>query len=152
MKGEEVTGKEVRVEKRRVTETKEAPVRASGGRQLRQRPPQTVTRTVDVPVVWYELKWTGWDERTWQRASDCHCQQLIDEYELRQQQRAGRVEELAVATVVEWRPTDKHTSSRRGQPTVRCSYACVQPLDRVSMCADVVRSCVRQCSTSVVVA
>ena len=149
---EEVTGKEVRVEKRRVTETKEAPVRASGGRQLRQRPPQTVTRTVDVPVVWYELKWKGWDERTWQRASDCHCQQLIDEYELRQQQRAGTVEELAVATVVEWRLTDKHTSSRRGQPTVRCSYACVQPLDRVSMCADVVRSCVRQCSTSVVVA
>ena len=36
--------------------------------------------------------------------------------------------ELAVATVIEWRLTDKQATSRRGKPTVRCSYASVQPL------------------------
>ena len=84
--------------------------------------------------MWYELKWKGWDERTWQRASDCHCQQLIDEYELRQQQRAGTVEELAVATVVEWRLTDKHTSSRPW-PAYRALLVRVCPAARP--CVDV---------------
>ena len=34
---------------------------------------------------------------------------------------------LGLATVMQWRLTDKHTSSRRGQPTVRCSFASAGP-------------------------
>ena len=33
-----------------------------------------------------------------------------------------------MATVIEWRLTDKQATSRRGKPTVRCSYASVQPM------------------------
>jgi hypothetical protein len=95
--------------------------------------------TVDVPVVWYKLRWRGYDEETWQRESDCHCPELIAEYELRQRQRDEEEDvacgarktpavELAVATVIEWRLTDQQATSRRGKPTVRCSYASVQPL------------------------
>jgi transposase InsO family protein len=136
---EAVVDKETRLEKKTETRLEAAPVRPSGGRVLRQRPPRQVTVTVDVPVVWYKLRWRGYDEETWQRESDCHCPELIAEYELRQRQRDEEEDvacgarktpavELAVATVIEWRLTDKQATSRRGKPTVRCSYASVQPL------------------------
>ena len=143
---ERVIGKKTEIETRKVTRTEEVPVTSSGGRVLRQRAPRTRTVTVSepVPVVWYKLKWLGWDEQdaTWQRESECsHCQQLVDEYELLMKQQAERESgqqqaaaaaattavELGLATVMQWRLTDKHTSSRRGQPTVRCSFASAGP-------------------------
>jgi hypothetical protein len=91
-----------------------------------------VTVTERVPVVWYKLRWLGYEEETWQRAAACHCQELIDEYEKRAAAVSGEMTgpavELAVATVVEWWTTDKQTTHRRGVPTVRCSYVSVQPL------------------------
>ena len=135
---ERVTGKEMRMETRTVTRVEDVPVRPSGGRVLRKRPPREVTVKEEVPVVWYRLRWKGYEEETWQRESDCHCQELIDEYELMQRQREQQeavatgvqtepVMELAAATSIEWRLTDKRTTSRRGTATVRCSYLRVQP-------------------------
>ena len=139
---EQVTGKEIRMEETKVRRVEEVPVRSSGSRALRQRKPQTreVIVTEEVPVVWYRLKWKGYDEETWQKASDCHCSDLIEAYELLQRQqedqeavsageRTTAVAELGVATVVEWWQDEKHTGGRRGQPVVHCSYACVQPLE-----------------------
>ena len=136
---ERVVDKKVTTERRRVTRTETPPVRASGERALRQRDPREVTQMEDVPVVWYKLRWQGYDEETWQRQSDCHCPELIAEYELLQRQRdeqtavdsgeqAATVTELAVATAVSWWLTDKQATSRRGRPTVRCSYASAQLL------------------------
>ena len=136
---ERVVDKKVTTERRRVTRTETPPVRASGERALRQRAPREVTQMEDVPVVWYKLRWQGYDEETWQRQSDCHCPELIAEYELLQRQRdeqtavdsgeqAATVTELAVATAVSWWLTDKQATSRRGRPTVRCSYASAQLL------------------------
>jgi predicted aspartyl protease/transposase InsO family protein len=129
---ERVVDKEVRMEERKVEKVVEQPVKASGGRVLRPRPPRLVTVTERVPVVWYKLRWLGYEEETWQRAAACHCQELIDEYEKRAAAVSGEMTgpavELAVATVVEWWTTDKQTTHRRGVPTVRCSYVSVQPL------------------------
>ena len=83
-----------------------------------------------VPVVWYKVKWVGWgdDDSTWMRRGDLpHCKELIDEYELlmkqsEQEESTAAVQELGVATTVQWWRTDKHATSRRGEPTVRCSY------------------------------
>lgn len=56
-----------------------------------------------------------------------HCRQLIDEYELMEQQAKSalneslEVLELGVATSVQCRLTEK-TTSRQGRPTVRCSF------------------------------
>jgi len=129
---EQVVDKEVRMEERKVEKVVEQPVKASGGRVLRPRPPRLVTVTERVPVVWYKLRWHGYEEETWQRADACHCQELIDEYEKGAAAVCGATTgpavELAVATVVEWWTTDKQTTRRRGVPTVRCSYVSVQPL------------------------
>lgn len=129
-----------------MTRLEEQPVEPSRRRGLRQRKPVTreVTVTEEVPVVWYKLRWEGYDDETWQRASECHCQPLIDEYELMQRQRDEKeavasgvqstpVMELAVATVVEWSLTDKQSTDRRGVPTVRCAYLSAhwQPSDAV---------------------
>lgn len=152
---ERVIGKETRMKEVQKQVPVEEPVRSSGGRVLRKRPPRMRTVTVEEPVTYYKLKWLGWDESdaTWQAESDCHCQQLIDEYELRERQRDEEedvavgvqktpVVQLGVATVMEWRLTDKLTSSRRGQPTVRCSYASVQWNETGSACDSAVQSIV----------
>jgi hypothetical protein len=131
---ERVTGKKVEMERKKVTKVVEETVKPSGGRVLRKRPPRKVTVEEEVPVVWYRLRWKGYDEETWQKESDCHCSELIEEYELLQRQMSEESEvasgkrttpavELGVATVIEWWLTDKTTTTRRGQPTVRCSYA-----------------------------
>jgi hypothetical protein len=133
----------------------EEPVRPSGSRVLRKRPPQMRTVTEEVPVVEYKLKWLGWDESaaSWREASDCHCQELIDEYELRQQQRDEEEDvavgvrktpavQLGVATVVEWWQSNKQTTKRRGEPTVHCSYAAVQCSESGSACGGAVQSTV----------
>jgi hypothetical protein len=129
---ERVVDKEVRMEERKVKKVVEQPVRTSGGRVLRPRPPREVMVTERVPVVWYKLRWLGYEEETWQRADACHCQELIDEYEKAAAVVSGETTapalELAVATVVEWWTTDKLSTRRRGVPTVRCSYGSVQPL------------------------
>ena len=131
-----VIGKDVRFEKVKVKVKREEPVVPSGGRVLRARKPRVVEVKETVPVVWYLLKWKGYDESeaTWQRQSDCNCDELIAEYELLHQQNdvdGGEVTaaavELGVATVIEWRSTDKRTTCRRGKPTVRCSYLSAQP-------------------------
>jgi hypothetical protein len=148
---ERVLAKEVRMEEVKVTKMIEEPVRSAGGRALRKRPARQVTVTERVPVVWYELKWQGWEETTWQRETDCHCPELIEEYELRQQQKEqlsaiGRGEgttpvmELAVATEMHWWLTDKDTSSRRGKPTVRCSYASAQLDESEADCVSVLQA------------
>jgi hypothetical protein len=86
-----------------------------------------------VPVVMYRVRWKGWDESydEWKEESELpHCRQLIDEYELLEQQaKSGLSEslavlELGVATSVQCRLTEK-AASRQGRPTVRCSYMCV---------------------------
>ena len=129
---ERVVDKETRMEEVEEKVLEEAPVR-EGGRQLRQRPARVVTKQKRVPVVWYKLRWQGYEEETWQRADKCSCQDLIDEYE--KEAAANGVEkttpvvELGLATAVEWRLTDKQATSRRGAPTVRCSYLSVQPLE-----------------------
>ena len=134
---EQVVGKEIKWEDDVKEVVEEQPVSARGGRVLRQRPPRVRQVKTKVPVVYYELKWLGWEDTTLQRADQCHCQDLIDEYELRVRQKQEEKEvasgerstpavELGVATVVQWRLTDKLKSSRRGQPTVRCSYMSVQ--------------------------
>ena len=143
---ERVVGKKVEMEARTVKRLEEQPVEPSRRRGLRQRKPVTreVTVTEEMPVVWYKLRWEGYDDETWQRASECHCQPLIDEYELMQRQRDEKeavasgvqstpVMELAVATVVEWSLTDKQSTDRRGAPTVRCAYLSAhwQPSDAV---------------------
>ncbi len=60
----------------------------------------------------------------------------LSQYELRMKQSEAALEsssstsaamELGVATAVEWRFANKKPSGRRGKPTVRCSYACVEP-------------------------
>jgi len=104
---------------------------------------------------------------TWQRESDCHCQELVDEYELLQRQRDEKeavasgvqnrpVVELAVATVIEWRLTDQPSNSRRGAPTVRCSYLCssAQPAksEAGSVCGSAVHSAMLWSGTSVTAA
>ena len=152
---EQVTGKEVRMEETKVKRVEEVPVRSSGSRALRPRKPQTreVIVTEEVPVVWYRLKWKGYDEETWRKASDCHCPELIEAYELLQRQqedqeavsdgeRTTAVAELGVATVVEWWQDEKHTGGRRGQPVVHCSYACVQPVESGPLCGGAVQSSV----------
>ncbi len=86
--------------------------------------------TERVPVVWYRVKWLGWseDDATWMRATALpHCKELIDEYELAVRQiddgeTTAAMQELGVATAVECWLTDKQATTRRGRPTVRCSY------------------------------
>ena len=80
-------------------------------------------------VTEYRLKWLGWDEtdEVWREASECHCQDLIDEYELRLRQRDEEedvavgvkktpVVQLGVATVVEWWLQDKRTARQSVRP------------------------------------
>ena len=140
---ERVIGKEVRMETRKVKREEAAPVRPSGGRVLRPRQPRVVEVTEEVPVVWYLLKWRGWDveDATWQRESDCNCDELIADYELLRRQKdeedgrtAAAAMELGVATVVECWLTDKSKSRRRGTPTVRCSYPPIQRTDTGAVC------------------
>jgi predicted aspartyl protease/transposase InsO family protein len=156
-----VVGKKIEMQKMEVTKIVEAP--ASGGRALRKRPPQEVKVIEEVPVVWYKLRWKGYEEETWQRESDCHCSELIEAFELLQRQKeqeetvgsgvkAASAMELGVATVVEWWLTDKSTTSRRGKPTVRCSYASVQALKSGPVCSGAVlqqQSAVQRPGTSV---
>jgi hypothetical protein len=96
------------------------------------RPVNAVVRKVKklMPVVMYRVRWRGWDESydEWKEESKLpHCRQLIDEYELMEQQaKSGLNEslavlELGVATSVQCRLTEK-TTSRQGRPTVRCSF------------------------------
>jgi hypothetical protein len=159
---EQVVGKKVELVKKKVTRKVEEPVRPSGGRVLRKRPPRVteVTTVEDVPVVWYKLRWKGYEDETWQRESDCHCPELIEEYELLQRQKeeeeavsSGEQKtpavELGVATGLEWWLTDKRTTNRRGTPTVRCSYASVQPLKSEPVWGRPVQSVVQQPSTGV---
>ena len=116
-------------------------------------------------MVCYKLRWSGYEEETWQRESDCHCPQLIDEYELMQRQRDEKkavasgvqtrpVVELAVATVMEWRLTDKLSTSRRGVPTVRCSYLSARSdeSESGSVCGSAVHSAMLWSGTSVTAA
>jgi transposase InsO family protein len=123
---EAVIDKKTDWETRTVTKLEERPeVRTRSGRVLKPTlPPRKVTTTERVPVVWYKVLWTGWEEAdaSWKLESDLNnSRALIDEYELRMKQR-GTGEELGVATVVQWRLQDKQTTVRSGQPTVRCSY------------------------------
>jgi hypothetical protein len=124
---EAVLDKKTTWETRKVTKLEERPVvQTRSGRVLKPTlPPREVTTTERVPVVWYKVLWTGWEEAdaSWKRESDLdNSRALIDEYELRMKQR-GTGEELGVATVVQWRLQDRQTTVRGGQPTVRCSYA-----------------------------
>ena len=132
---ERVVDKEVRMEEVEEKVMEEAPVRQGGRQGLRNRKPRVteVTRKKRVPVVWYKLRWQGYEEETWQREDKCSCQELIDEYEKEAAANGGErttpVVELGLATAVEWWLTDKQATSRRGAPTVRCSYLGVQPLE-----------------------
>ena len=71
----------------------------------------------------------------WQRSDKLdHCRQLVDEYELLMKHSDDQLQkpagvELGVATVIEWRLTDKQATKRRGTPTVRCSYLSAQPAE-----------------------
>ena len=147
---EKVVGKRsVKTERKQVSTLEELPVRPSGGRVMRQRAPREVKRWVTVPVVEYLLRWEGYDEDadTWQKERDCDCPELIAEYEPLQQQkgeqdaanrglRTAPVVELAVATALSWWLTDKQSTSRRGRPTVRCSYASAQSVvDSGAVCS-----------------
>ena len=128
---ESIIGKKVVLERRQVTKLVEQPAPRSDGRYPRRaRPAKETTVTERVPVVWYRVKWLGWseDDATWMRATALpHCQELIDEYELAVRQiddgkTTAAMQELGVATIVECWLTDKQATSRRGRPTVRCSY------------------------------
>jgi hypothetical protein len=135
---EAIVGKKTRWVKRQVTELKEAPVSRRSG--IRQQPPKEVTTTKRVPLVEYEVKWAGWDSsyNSWRLDEELeHCRELIDEYELQRKQTVEKlvagddekalsaVVELGVATVLQWSLQDSRTTTRRGQPTVRCSYLSV---------------------------
>jgi len=129
---EAIIDKKVEMEKRKVTKLIEQPqVTTRSGRVQRPTlPPREVTTTELVPVVWYKVLWTGWEEAdaSWMRESDLeHSRRLIDEYELKLKHRESGVE-LGVATVVQWRLQDSQTTVRRGQPTVRCSYMSALPV------------------------
>ena len=130
-----------RVRKKKVT-WKEAAQPTSevtrGGRvSMKRVQPPDVTRWKMVPVTEYKVKWKGWDEAdsTWMEASELpHATEAIAEYELMRQRSdallaadgdekaMAAVVQLGVATLVEWRLTAPQSTSRRGQPTVRCSY------------------------------
>ena len=99
------------------------------------RPVNAVVRKVNklVPVVMYRVRWKGWDESydEWKEESDLpNCRELIDEYELLEQQAKSELNEslavleLGVATSVQCRLTEK-AASRHGRPTVRCSFMAV---------------------------
>ena len=137
---ERVMDKEVRMEKQQVWQEVAPPERPSGGRVLRARQPRRVKVTVEVPVVYYQLKWKGYDDGdTWQRADQCHCQELIDEYELLQRQQRGdsyadegetvATMELGLATPYEWYLAEKKAGGRRGQPIVRWSHPSMQRVE-----------------------
>jgi len=84
--------------------------------------------------------------RSWIKEDDLnHSRQLIDEYELLLRQSGVEEDEMAttavvelgVATVVQCGLQDKQATTRRGSPTVRCSYmsaaaTSVVPAPRVS--------------------
>jgi transposase InsO family protein len=133
---EAIIGKKFTIEEKKVTKLVEQPlVKTRSGRTAKPTlPPREVTTTEQVQVVWYKVKWKGWDESeaSWQRSDKLdHCRQLIDEYELLlkhsdDQLQKAAVVELGVATVVEWSLTDKQSTNRRGTPTVRCSYLSAQ--------------------------
>jgi hypothetical protein len=127
---ESIEDKKVEMVRKRVTKVVEARKGQRGGTRDQQVPPRAVTTYERVPVVWYRVRWLGWDESydTWQKESDLeNSRQLIEEYELRKSRveaKAGTaVVELGVATDMLWRLTDKTHTQRRGQPTVRCSFA-----------------------------
>ena len=133
-----------RVVKKKVTRTEtpvQTVVKTQRGRVSKAvLPPQPVTKTKMVEVTEYKVKWLGWGEAdcTWQKADDLpHAQEAIAEYELMKQRSdamlsadgdekaEAAVVQLGVATVVKWWLTERQSKSRRGQPTVRCSYASV---------------------------
>ena len=92
---EAVLDKKTTWETRKVTKLEERPVvQTRSGRVLKPTlPPREVTTTERVPVVWYKVLWTGWEEAdaSWKRESDLdNSRALIDEYELRMKQRGDR--------------------------------------------------------------
>ena len=128
---ERVIGKRVTYETVEKVVEVEAPPRRAG---MRSRKPQTRTVKEQVPVVWYMVRWKGYDDdlASWKREADLvHSREAIDEYELLMRQldeeRAadgkGTAVELGVATAMHWRLQDRRSTMRRGSPTVRCSYA-----------------------------
>ena len=128
---ESIVGKKVILELKEMTKQVEVPTGRSGGRYTRKvQQSKTTTVKEKVPVTWYKVKWVGWgdDDATWMRRDDLpHCKQLIDEYELLMKQSdeeetAGTAQELGVAIAVRCWETDPQSTTRRGQPTVRCSY------------------------------
>ena len=140
---EAIVGKKVVLQKRRVTELVQPPPARTTRSGRVSKPTQAVPteRTVvkTVPVVYYQVRWAGWgaDYDAWREIDDLpRAQELVSEYELRMKQSEAALEssnstsaamELGVATAVEWRFANKKPSGRRGKPTVRCSYACVEP-------------------------
>ena len=83
-----------------------------------------------------------------------HAKEAIEEYELLKkrsnallvadgdEKAEAAVVQLGVATVMEWRLTERRPTARRGQPTVRCSYLSAsavvpQPSVSVSVSASV---------------
>jgi len=134
---ESIVDKKVEKVRRRVKKRVEARTGQRGG--MRERQPFEVTSYETVPVVWYRVRWVGWDESydSWQLESELeNSRLLIDEYELRRSRvdsKAGTAGvELGVATVMLWRLTDKATTRRRGQPAVRCAFASVDEYGTVA--------------------
>ena len=120
-------------------------------------PPKMVKRTKMVAVTEYKVKWLGWDESHCMWATEDnlpHAKEAIEEYELLKkrsnallvadgdEKAEAAVVQLGVATVMEWRLTERRPTARRGQPTVRCSYLSAsavvpQPSVSVSVSASV---------------
>ena len=137
---EKLVGKKIVVRDVPVTTTVQLPPeerKGADGRVLRsKKATKEVTTATSVSEVQYKVRWLGWDEDddTWMSVADLpHAKRLIKEYELLAQQSDTRYEtkagaaavvELGLATRVEWHLQNKATTSRRGQPTVRCSYLC----------------------------
>ena len=130
-----------RVRKKKITWTEEpaeSVVRTKFGRASKAvLKAQPVVRSKMVEVTEYKVKWLGWDEAycEWKTADDLpHAEEAIAEYELTKkrsnallaaegdEKAEAAVVQLGVATVVEWRLSERRSTSRRGQPTVRCSY------------------------------
>jgi hypothetical protein len=135
-----VIGKQVTMETGKVEKVEERPASRRAG--MRPQPPRVRTVTEEVPVVWYKVKWKGWDDSdaTWKKAEELtNSREAVDEYELRLRQMDEKesassastaVVELGVATAVQWWMTDRQRTRRSGSPTVRCSYmsaAAVRP-------------------------
>ena len=140
---EAIVGKKTRWVRRQVTEVVQPKVtttKRAGRVSKPTQSPQEVTTTKRVPLVEYEVKWAGWDSsyNSWRLDEELtHCRELIDEYELQRKQTVEKlvagddekalsaVVELGTATVLQWSLQDSRSTTRRGQPVVRCSYLSV---------------------------